>query len=175
MEGFIGEVKLFAGTFAPRGWAFCEGQLLSIQQYTALYSILGDQFGGDGRSTFGVPDLRGRVPVGVGAGPGLTPMSATQKGGYERVQITEANLPAHSHAVNCDMTSTGDRDLSTKPEGKVLAQSVDKNFGNKLDGGHHMHASMVNATGGNQPLYNMQPFLGMHYIICTDGEYPQRP
>ncbi len=175
MEGFIGEVKLFAGTFAPRNWVFCEGQLLAIQQYTALFSIVGDQFGGDGRTSFGVPDLRGRVPVGVGTGPGLTPMYASQKGGFEQVHLTEANLPTHNHAVNCDMTSSGDRDLSTNPEGNVPAKSADKIYGAKLDGGHKMHANIVGSAGGNQPFYNMQPYLGMRYIMCTDGEYPQRP
>ncbi len=175
MEGFIGEVKLFAGTFAPRNWAFCEGQLLAIQQFTSLYSIIGDQYGGDGRTTFGLPDLRGRVPVGVGAGPGLTPIRASEKGGYERIQMTQDNIPAHNHQVKCGVANQT-RDQKNTPESAYPGQSSDTNlklYGTKKD--KHMASDMIDNTGGNQPLYNMQPFMGMHYIICTDGEYPQRP
>ena len=174
MEGFIGEVKLFAGTFAPRGWYFCEGQLLAIQEHTTLYSIIGDQFGGDGRTSFGLPDLRGRTPIGVGTGKGLTPRYASQYGGFERIALSVAQMPSHNHTINCDMTSV-DRSKVDTPEGKIPAKTADKNYGSDMTGGHQMHEKAVNSAGGGAVHENMQPWLALHYIICYEGEYPQRP
>jgi len=101
MEAFIGSILLFAGNFAPRGWAFCQGQLLSIQQNTALFSILGTTYGGNGQTTFGLPDLRGRAPIGPGQGPGLPSVELGEMAGTPQVQLLITNLPMHTHPLNC--------------------------------------------------------------------------
>jgi len=174
MEGFIGELKMFAGTYAPMNWALCHGQLLPINNYTTLFSILGTQFGGDGRTNFALPDLRGRVPIGTGTGPGLTPRIQGQRGGYERVQLNVSDLPPHNHTVACDM-KTPSRSLSAASENNVPAQTTQgEGFGSDLTGGTHMNQGMIANTGGGQVHENMQPWAGLNYIICLDGQYPPR-
>jgi len=174
MEGYLGEVKMFAGTFAPQGWAFCQGQLMAIANYQALYSVLGTQFGGDGRSNFALPNLGGRVPVGTGSGPGLTPRSQGQYGGFERVSLTTDTLPQHNHAVACDM-KTPSRNLSAGSENNVPAQTTQgEGFGSDLTGGTHMNQGMITSTGNGNSHENMQPWTAMHYIICVNGLYPPR-
>ena len=101
MEGFLGQVILFGGSFAPRNWEFCDGQLLAISQWQALYSILGTTYGGDGRTNFALPDLRSRIPIGQGSGPGLTTRQLGSKGGSETVTLTTADMPSHNHQVGC--------------------------------------------------------------------------
>lgn len=169
-EAMIGEVKLFAGNFAPRGWALCEGQLLPINSNQALFSILGTTYGGDGRTTFGLPDLRGRVPVGVGSGPGLTNMRAGDKKGTETNTLTSSNMPAHGHSVKTDLPT-----YSFKSSTKEL-----KSGSSALVGVANPANSTVKKvfktgqSGSNAPVNNIQPSLGMHYIICIQGIYPSR-
>lgn len=166
-EAFIGEVKLFAGNFAPRGWAFCDGQLLAISQNSALFSILGTMYGGDGRTTFGLPDLRGRVAVGVGRGPGLSDRRQGQKFGTETNTLTVMNLPSHSHALNVK-GSSGSKSVKSN-----TVIEVDNKGGSgytKASG----NSKSTEYTGANQPVNNVQPSLGIRYIICLQGIYPSR-
>ncbi len=170
-EGIIGEVKMFAGNFAPRGWAMCNGQLLPISQNSALFSILGTTYGGDGRTTFALPDLRGRVAVHTGSGTGLIKKQLGQRGGAENVNITIKNLPSHSHAVKA-VAEVGDEGL---PNGNLPASnsSVNRSY-STLSSNATMNNKMVENTGGNLPINNMQPYLTINYIICLEGIYPSR-
>lgn len=173
MEGYIGEVKMFAGTFAPANWAFCQGQTLAISEHSALFAIIGTQFGGDGRINFQLPNLAGRATIGTGNGIGLSPRYQGQYGGYERIQLTQNQMPAHSHAVNCDTTSTG-RDVSDTPTGHLPGKtSGDIGYGKNKDG--QMQSDMVEPAGGNQSVENMQPWMALNYIICIEGIFPPRP
>lgn len=170
-EGFIGEIRMFAGNFAPRGWAFCEGQLLAVSSNEALFSILGTTYGGDGRTTFGLPDLRGRVPIHAGTGPGLSTRQLGSRSGSETNILSVNNLPSHSHTVNA-VSEDGNQSLPTGnlPAGTKL---LDKEYSDAT-GNTTMSASMLNNTGNNQAVNNMQPYLTIHYIIATTGVYPSR-
>ncbi|SOE20030.1 Microcystin-dependent protein [Spirosomataceae bacterium TFI 002] len=171
MEPFIGQLLLFAGNFAPRGWAFCQGQLLPISQNTALFSILGTLYGGDGETTFGLPDLRGRVPVGVGSGPGLSPKSIGQKFGNENHTITESQLPPHSHAIN----ATSKPPSQNTPQGASLASGdrvtpMDNIYAPA--GANNIPMAPTGNTGSGQAFNISQPSLGMNYIIALQGIFP---
>jgi len=168
-EPFIGEIRMFAGNFAPRGWAKCEGQLLAINQYNALFSILGTRYGGDGHTTFALPDLRGRVAIGSGTGPGLTPRSLSQRSGSETNMLTVANLPAHNHSINA-VTADGNTSV---PGGNLPAGTklLDKEYSDAT-ATTTMNATMVSSTGGGQAVNNMQPYLTVTYIIALQGIYP---
>ena len=168
-EPFIGEIRMFAGNFAPRGWAKCEGQLLAINQYNALFSILGTRYGGDGRTTLALPDLRGRVAIGSGTGPGLTPRSLSQRSGSETNMLTVANLPAHNHSINA-VTADGNTSV---PGGNLPAGTklLDKEYSDAT-ATTTMNATMVSSTGGGQAVNNMQPYLTVTYIIALQGIYP---
>jgi microcystin-dependent protein len=183
MEGFIGEIRIFAGNFAPRSWAFCEGQLLAISQNNALFSILGTTYGGDGRTTFALPDLRGRVPVGFGNGPGLTDRRLGAKGGTEQNTLNATQIPSHNHNVAVLTANTA---TSASPENAFPApisgratttppanmQATGYGTGTDLN----MGAGTVTFgnTGGNQPLENRQPYIPIYYIIALFGTYPSR-
>jgi microcystin-dependent protein len=182
-EPFIAEIRIFGGNFAPRGWALCDGQLLAISQNQALFSILGTTYGGDGRTTFALPDLRGRVPLHPGQGPGLTERDLGERGGAESVVLAPGHMAAHSHAVRAN---SGDGN-STSPAGNFPA-AVGESGGNR--GGPsrqsaiysntanaNMAADMVADTldpPGGQAHPNMPPFLGLHYIIALTGIFPSR-
>jgi microcystin-dependent protein len=170
-EPFIGEIRMFAGTFAPRGWAFCDGQLLAISQNDALFSLLGTIYGGDGRTTFGLPDLRGRIPVHAGHGPGMSDRILGFKGGSEQVTLTTNQLPLHDHPAQA-LSKPGD---SSNPENRHWAATSDKppyysGSGPDLD----MAANALTSAGGNQAHTNMMPFLCIHFIIALIGIYPSR-
>ena len=170
-EPFIGEIVMFAGNFAPRGWALCDGQLLPISSNTALFSILGTTYGGDGRTTFGLPDLRSRVPIHAGTGPELSTRRLGSKSGSETNILSVLNLPSHSHTVNA-VSEDGNQSLPTGnlPAGTKL---LDKEYSDAT-GNTTMSASMLNNTGNNQAVNNMQPYLTIHYIIATIGVFPSR-
>lgn len=192
-DGMIGEVRLFGGNFAPRNWAFCDGQLLAISQNDALFSILGTIYGGDGRTTFALPDLRGRVAVQHGQGAGLTNLNLGQKTGVETEQINANQLPAHSHTIQ-DATwapqASNAGGTSDDPVGNIFARAEDA-AGTKnvyatpaeFDADSAKQVEMiapeldvtaVGQAGGGANILNRQPFLGMRYIICTLGTYPSR-
>ena len=171
-DPFIGEVIMFGGNFAPRGWALCDGQLLSISQNSALFSILGTTYGGDGRTTFALPDLRGRVSVHPGSGPGLSSYALGQKSGAETVTLTNAQTPSHQHSVNC---GSGREDQGS-PAGNYPAASSSPStvtmYGPTADA--TMNAAMISAEGGGGSHTNVQPLLGINYIIALVGVFPSR-
>jgi microcystin-dependent protein len=163
---FIGQITLFAGNFAPRGWAFCDGQLLAISQNTALFSILGTTYGGDGRTTFALPDLRGRAPVHAGSsgGPGLTPRLLGEQGGEEAHTLIQSEMPAHAHGGRA---STGDQ-TTNRPSGAYPAR------GGVYASSQDTTTGPGEPSGGGQPHGNMQPYLGLNYIIAMEGIFPSR-
>lgn len=174
MDGYIGEVKMFAGTFAPMSWVFCWGQLLPISSFQALFSLIGTQFGGDGSTTFGVPDLRGRTVIGAGNGTGLTPRLAGQLGGGESVTLNTANLPAHTHNVKCDVSSPPPSQSNTPVNNLPSTISSGTGYAPGTANNASMNANMVLASGGNQSHDNMSPWGCLNFIICTEGIWPPR-
>jgi microcystin-dependent protein len=178
MDEYIGIVKLFAGNFAPRGWLLCWGQTLPISQYTALFSILGTYYGGNGTTTFQLPDLRGRAPVGVGAGIGISPIVVGQAGGVENISLLTQNLPAHNHAVTGTVTLSTTREAANTgtPAGAYLAVTTPNSTYNSAGGGGPLAGVTQNLntalTGQTLPFPSRNPYLGMNYIICMVGIYP---
>jgi microcystin-dependent protein len=181
-EPYVGQVQLFAFNFAPRGWALCQGQLLSIQQYSALFSLLGVNYGGDGRTTFGLPNLQGTAVVGVGQGPGLTEYESGQTEGSTSVTLVYNDLAAHSHgfmtasAAGTTITAAGNQlgvsQLgSSKGGSSTTAKVYSPNPGNATTG---LAPSSISPAGGGQPHNNMQPSLVLNYCIALSGLYPAR-
>jgi len=170
-EPFVGEIRMFAGNFAPRGWAFCDGQLLAVSQNDALFSLLGTIYGGDGRTTFGLPDMRGRIPVHAGSGPGMSPRRLGEKGGAEKVTITINQIPGHNHG---SIQASGDPASSVNPVGNALGvpNSTDL-YADDLSA-VNMDQSAITSTGGSQNHTNLMPFLCIHFIIALFGIYPSR-
>lgn len=179
MEGYISEIRLWAANFAPQYWLFCQGQILAISSNTALFSLLGTTYGGNGSTTFALPDLRGRVPVGVGAGPGLTSRSLGQQGGFESVTLTTTHMPAHTHTVASALLKAQSGAANQKnPANAALAAAL-QNIYSSAAPNTSMGANTVevtlNSTGGSQAHENMPPFQGLNFIICVQGLYPSRP
>lgn len=176
MEGYIAEIRMFAGNFAPRNWALCQGQILSIAQNTALFSLLGTTYGGNGQTTFALPDLRGRVPVGTGQGPGLSDVQLGEVAGEPNHTLITSEIPAHNHAATAPAASastTATPSASVAPGPVTLGAGVSKSFGT-TDLAINLGAPTIGLAGGSQPHNNMQPYLGMNYIICMFGIFPSR-
>lgn len=171
MEAYLGQIMLFAGNFAPTGWMFCEGQLLRITDNQALFSVLGVTYGGDGRTTFALPDLRGRAPIHPGAGPGLSHYDPGQRGGAETHTLTTGQLPAHTHPATAKAPSPPRYFLSPSPHGTVW---VDGTEGNPYEEMPTETDVTVGETGGGLPVNNMQPYLAINYIIAVQGIFPSR-
>ena len=171
-EPIIGEIRMFAGNFAPKGWAFCQGQILPIAQNTALFSLLGTTYGGNGTTTFALPDLRGRVPVGFGQGPGLSNRVIGEQFGSELVTLNINQMPSHYHTVNA-VTTEGNQNLPTNSL-PANTKTLDKEY-STVAPNTTMNPTMIGVSGGSQPFGVMQPSLGMNYIICVNGIYPSRP
>ena len=169
-EPFVGEIRMFAGNFAPRGWAFCDGQLLAVSQNDALFSLFGTIYGGDGRTTFGLPDLRGRLPIHAGSGPGLSPRTLGSKGGAETVTVAVNQLPSHTHPFNAS-TSIADE---AAPAGNTLGQPNAANLYFETDPSQAMATSAITSVGGSQPHTNLMPFLCVNFIVALVGIYPSR-
>ena len=173
-EPFIGEIRILPYQFAPRGWAACNGQLLRISENTALFSLLGDRYGGDGRTTFGVPNLQARAAVGAGNGPGLTPRTLAQRGGESSVALTEQNLPNHDHTGRA-VRQVGSTSV---PTGKYAANDADPllSYSSVTSGAGlaAMSASALQTAGGSNPHQNMQPYLAVKFCIAVEGLYPTR-
>lgn len=170
-DPFIGEIKMFAGNFPPRGYMLCDGQLISIAQNTALFALLGTTYGGNGVSNFALPDLRGRVPLHQGQGPGLSPRTMGETVGSETVTLSAAQLPLHSHA---QVASTNDASAAYGPSaapGKALAAAAFYGSGSPQV---NLAASAVDAAGGNQPHDNMAPYGTLNFIIAVQGIFPSR-
>lgn len=178
MEGYIGEIRLFGGNFAPLGWAFCDGTLYSIAEYTTAFSIVGTTYGGNGQTTFAVPDLRGRIAVGTGQGAGLTAIDLGETGGTETVTMTSAQMPAHSHtaAATIAFPSFSDEGNTGSPAGNVLAGSATAYSTQAPDTfiAPATTTGSISAVGSNIPFNIIQPVLATNYIICLEGIYPSR-
>lgn len=186
-EPFLAEISIFAGNFAPRGYAFCAGQILPIAQNTALFSLLGTTYGGNGQTTFALPDLRGRVPLGVGQGPGLPVYDLGEVSGSPNVTLLITQMPSHSHGLQGTATVThpsssaaGDND---SPNGRIPAVSPggDEQWtsaasanGTTAAGTVNLGAVTTTLAGGGQPHDNMQPYLGLNFVIALEGIFPSR-
>jgi microcystin-dependent protein len=179
-EDILAEIRLFAGNFAPRNWAFCNGQLLAISQNTALFSLLGTMYGGDGRVTFALPDFRSRIGVGMGQGPGLSYYDQGQTGGSESVILQSNNLPLHNHTISgtVNMNGTaaaGNSDTAQNNYPATLpGTEMYSSTNNGSTMGDMLHSLGTAGTGNSAPFSIIQPVLGLSYIICMLGTFPSR-
>ena len=172
MDPLLASLLIFAGNFAPVGWALCNGQLMAINQNQALFSLLGTTYGGDGTTTFALPDLRGRVPIHMGQGPGLSNYVIGQTGGTENTTLLATNLPSHTHPL----IATSEAGSTSDPTGAYLGNTgaLDREY-NITGTTVQMNAGAIGlSSGGSQPFNNMQPFLTMNYIIALQGIFPSR-
>lgn len=165
-QPYVGEIRMFAGNFAPAGWMFCEGQLLPISEYETLFNLIGTTYGGDGQSTFALPDLRGRVPIHQGAGGGASYVLA-ETGGAEEVTLTVNQIASHSHAA----LATTNAGTSAEPQGRVWANSPGARQYSDTQAGS-MAAQVAGSVGGSQPHTNLQPYLCVDFIISLFGIFP---
>jgi microcystin-dependent protein len=166
-QPYVGEIRMFGGNFVIAGWAFCDGALLPISEYETLFNLIGTTYGGDGQSTFGLPDLRSRVPVHQGQGSGLSNYVLAQNGGLETVTLTSLQIPVHTHAPAASNTGSSDN-----PLGNFWANSVTGKPYSGPPPAVQMNPATISSTGGNQPHDNMIPFLCVTYIISLFGIYP---
>jgi microcystin-dependent protein len=172
MDPFIGEVRMFAGNFAPQGWSFCNGQLLPIAVYDALFTLIGTTYGGDGQTTFALPDLQGRAPIHQGQRPGGINFDIGGKAGVETVTLLNTQMPQHTHSALA--TTTAD---SKSPQGKVWSTDAGANiaaWATAPTAGAAMSSNAVSVVGQNFAHQNMQPVLAISYIIALEGIYPPR-
>jgi len=187
MDPFLGQIQPFGFNFAPRGWAKCDGQLMPISQYSALFSLLGTMYGGDGRTTFALPDLRGRSIVHVGNGPGLTPITQGEKGGVESLHITLQNMPSHSHVlqdgvahVNVYTTenNNGSADSDGGANGLGTGGTMPEIYRESPTTADHVGGVSIsgstNPNGGSIPMSSRNPFLGINVCIALQGIFPSR-
>lgn len=173
---------MFAGNFAPLSWAFCQNQIIAIQQNVALFSILGTTYGGNGQTTFGLPDFRGRIPVGAGQGPGLSYYALGQLGGTESFTISNANFPAHTHPFtgSISMKANAADGNADSPQGNYPAALAGTNMYSTVINGSSLGNMQIALTAGStgsaspQPVSNIQPVMGMNYVICQFGIFPSR-
>ena len=171
-EPYVGEIRIFAGNFAPRGWAVCNGQLLAISQNTALFSILGTTYGGNGTSTFGLPNLQNAIPMGNGQGLGLTPRVLGETGGEPSVTLTSNQVGAHNHAFACGAGTKGNNTTVTNQSNADLVLGT--NAYSTTTDNTAMSPAMLQPTPASQPHENRQPFLGLTFIIALQGVFPPR-
>lgn len=169
-EPFVGEIRMFAGNFAPRGWAFCDGQLLAVSNNDALFSLLGTIYGGDGRTTFGLPDLRGRIPVHAGSGPGLSDRRLGAKSGSESVTVTAAQLASHTHALQASSAAATTPNPATNVLSETVTDRVYRDDATDVD----MASSAISSIGGSRDHTNLMPFICINFIIALVGIYPSR-
>lgn len=186
MDPYISEIRLFAGTFAPQNWMLCAGQLLSIAEYTPLYALIGTTYGGDGQVNFALPDLRGRVPVGAGQGPGLPMVYLGEAGGYEGITLISTEMPGHSHtATGLSLKVVGADANTTVPTNNYLAEPTASDSSGPTT--YYAYANSSNtpmslsmftgntgSAGGSQPHENRMTFNCMNYIIAVEGIFPSR-
>ena len=164
-QPYVGEIRMFAGNFAIAGWMFCEGQLLPISEYETLFNLIGTTYGGDGQSTFALPDLRGRLPIHQGGG-----FILAENGGAEDVTLTTSQIPAHSHPVLASQNAGS----AAQPQGNLTAQNASVTIYRAQAGGLTMNPSAVGSTGGSQPHSNFQPYLCVNFIISLFGVFPSQ-
>lgn len=194
MDPFLGEIKMFAGNFAPRGWAFCQGQLMSIAQNNALFALLGTTYGGDGKTTFALPDLRGRGPIGFGTGSGLADVVQGEAGGVNDVTLLQSNMPMQQAVIPAQTVSVaipaveGDANAAAPSSGNVLAKSFDSSGAGAAADIYSSDVpntslkpfnvtvpqTSVNLGGASLPVSVQNPYLGMNFIIALEGIFPSR-
>ena len=167
-ESFTGEIRMFAGNYAPYQWAYCDGQLMDPAQNQALFSLLGATYGGDGRTSFALPDMRGRLPLHFGTGPGLTPRQIGAAFGTERVALTDAQMPAHSHQL---VASSATDNASAAPNSRLTSGSQ-VSYDNSINA--TLAEQAVSNTGAGTMHSNLMPFLAVHFIMSLAGIYPPR-
>lgn len=171
-DPFVAEIRIFPFNFAPRGWAWCDGQLLPLSQNTALFSLLGTTYGGNGKSNFALPDLQGRAPMHPGQGPGLSLHDLGETGGSETVTLLESEIPSHSHALRC---SSDDGDLKAPSPNRSLARSIPGTlYSTSAAGLQAMAPEALAPAGGDQPHNNLQPYLTCYFCIALQGVFPPR-
>jgi microcystin-dependent protein len=171
MDPFVAEIRIFPFNFAPKGWAFCDGQILPISQNTALFSLLGTTYGGDGKSNFALPNMQGNAPMHPGQGPGLSLHDLGETGGSETVSLLESEIPSHSHAWNTNAADPGEDRI---PTNEVLARSVGGNLYGAPNNLVQLSGNALVPAGGDQPHNNMQPYLTLNFCIALQGVYPPR-
>ena len=171
-DPFVAEIRIFGFNFPPKGWAFCNGQLLPISQNTALFSLLGTTYGGDGKSTFALPDLQGNAPMHPGQGPGLSQHDLGETGGSETVSLLESEIPAHPHGLMCN-AAPGNR---TNPVGNAIARAPSGSpYAPAGPPSAQLATQALPPAGGDQPHNNMQPYLTLNFCIAMQGVFPARP
>jgi microcystin-dependent protein len=177
-DQFLGEIRMVGFNFAPAGWALCDGSLLSISQYQALFSLLGVMFGGNGTTTFGLPDLRGRTPVGMGSGPNLTPITQGELAGNETVRMSTLQMPSHTHVLSVAGTETSSTAAPSQTNNVLGASGPGQGsatiWSTALNSPVPLNPAQVGAAGNSQPLPIRNPFLGTNFIIALTGIYPSR-
>jgi microcystin-dependent protein len=169
-DPFVSEIRIFPFNFPPTGWAFCDGQLMPISQNTALFSLLGTYYGGDGKSTFALPDLGARVPVNQGQGSGLSDYYLGQAGGDETVTLQQAEMPAHNHALNVVTDTATER----QPQNQLFATGDGVNIYDTQTPTAQLAATAVGTSGNNQPHNNLQPYLVLNFCLAMQGVFPPR-
>jgi microcystin-dependent protein len=169
-DPFVAEIRIFPFNFAPKGWAWCDGQLLPLSQNTALFSLLGTTYGGDGKSNFALPDLQGRAPMHPGQGPGLSLHDLGETGGSETVSLLESEIPAHSHALTCSQADG----ISQTPAGELLATGINISQYHTPGALTMLSPSALAPAGGDQPHNNLQPYLTFYFCIALQGVFPPR-
>tara|TARA_R110002073_G_scaffold233329_2_gene394526 strand:+ start:13050 stop:13640 length:591 start_codon:yes stop_codon:yes gene_type:complete len=171
-DNTLGEIRIFAGNFAPRGWALCEGQILPINENQALFSLLGTTYGGDGRTTFALPDLRGRAPMHAGNGPGLTPRSLGEKGGAVYNILTIPQMPSHSHTASFNVSTLAG--IVTMISQTAMLATRNDAYSSNTTPNEYLGSVTSSNVGNNSAVPNIQPYLGLNYIICLSGNFPSR-
>lgn len=173
MDPYVGEIRLFAGNYAPRGWALCNGQIINIQQNAALYAVIGSIYGGDGRTTFALPDMQGLAPMGQGAGPGLTPRNIAVQVGESTQTLTINEIPSHTHVPNGSSASgSSQADPTNNIWGSETATTPLKPYAATPD--VQMSPLALSLTGDSQAHNNMQPYLTLSFIIALEGVFPPK-
>ena len=169
-DPFVAEIRIFTWTFAPKGWAFCNGQLLPISQNTALFSLLGTMYGGDGKSTFALPDLEGRIPIHSGQGSGLSLYDQGQEGGVETVTLLQSEMPVHNHALQVSADPATERE----PPNQNFATGDGVNYWDTQSPNAVMNAAALAPAGGSLPHTNLMPYLTLSFCIAMQGVFPPR-
>ncbi|MEI8595199.1 phage tail protein [Photobacterium sp. Hal280] len=174
-EAFYGEIMMMPYPYAPRGWAYCNGQQVSLMQNQVLYAVIGDRFGSDNRTYLNLPDLRARAPIGAGNGPGLTPQRLAERAGSDVVTLWEANLPEHTHQMRGAVKPISTTEAQGAVPGILIENSLVENRYSTGDPNTTLNIESLSETGQTTAHENMQPYLAINFCICIDGIYPQRP
>lgn len=173
-DPFVAEIRIFPFNFAPRGWAWCDGQLLPLSQNTALFSLLGTTYGGDGKSTFALPDLQGRAPMHPGQGPGLSLHDLGETGGSETVTLLESEIPSHAHVLQSNVDGTGDTSVPSEAAALTVSSGGTLYRPGPPTAGQHLAPEALSPAGGDQPHNNLQPYLTFYFCIALQGVFPPR-